>query len=327
MRDKFWSRVFAISVALVMVVSCTAVLYNSTDLEKGISEGGGEGIISLMPPPFIGVAGAAEATGGNAFPEDKAGISAYVNIGHEIDLKDHFANLSDIYNQESWELEFDDAHTLGTVSIPNFGGSVHPHLYIDVNGWIVAYFNKSENASMIMQWPPAYKADNPNITEITTTTLDEAIKKACTAVDANYAEIKPNIKYYDFRFPEANRMVLFVKTKATEGTGSVYIEIPTAITLYDASYYHYIYYNWEDSWPYAPSCWDSRLRVDGKIVSDAQTNTGGEKGKWWRAFGSYRGVITTGTLHEIEISYRRIGSGSYDWGSAGVATVLIYKMG
>ena len=110
MRDKFWLRVFAISVALVMVVSCTAVLYNSTEVGKGIEEGEGKDVISLMPPLFIGIAGAAEATGGNTFPESEAGISAYVNIGHEIDIKGHFANLSDIYDQEAWELEFDDTH-------------------------------------------------------------------------------------------------------------------------------------------------------------------------------------------------------------------------
>ena len=194
-----------------------------------------------------------------------------------------------------------------------------------MNGWIVAYFNKSENASMIMQWPSAYTADNPSITEITTTTLEEAIKKACNAVDTNHAEIKPNIKYYDFRFPEANRMVLFVKTKATEGTGSVYIEIPTAITLYGASYYHYMKYRCD--YYGGELYWDSKLRVDGETVSDAQTYFCGDtKSMWWRAFGSYKGAITTGTLHEIEISYRRIRSGGYDRGSAGVATVLIYKM-
>ena len=75
MKNKIW-KVLAISIALVMVASSAAVvLYSGTEWGEGISEGEGEkGIISLVAPPFIGVAGAAEATGGDAFPEDEAGF-------------------------------------------------------------------------------------------------------------------------------------------------------------------------------------------------------------------------------------------------------------
>jgi hypothetical protein len=63
MRDKIGLKVLVISVALVLVASSVAMYgYSSTDVEKGI--GGGKGVISLMPPPFIGVAGAAEAEDG-----------------------------------------------------------------------------------------------------------------------------------------------------------------------------------------------------------------------------------------------------------------------
>ncbi|CAD6492960.1 MAG: hypothetical protein CHKLHMKO_00383 [Candidatus Argoarchaeum ethanivorans] len=94
MNKPLW-KILAISIALLMLVSCPAVLYSGTEVEKGISEGGGKGVISLMPPPFIGVAGAAEAAGGGGdaaaagttFLEEEAGISAYVNVGQEIDLE------------------------------------------------------------------------------------------------------------------------------------------------------------------------------------------------------------------------------------------------
>ena len=65
MGKRLGLKVLAVLTALVMVVSCTAVLYSGTEGEKGGDEsGGGKAVISLMPPPFIGVAGAAETAGG-----------------------------------------------------------------------------------------------------------------------------------------------------------------------------------------------------------------------------------------------------------------------
>jgi len=134
-----------------------------------------------------------------------------------------------------------------------------------------------------------------------------------------------DIKYYDFEYPNANGMTLFVRTRATGGTNITQVEIPATYTLYEASYYHYIYYM---AGYYSYRYWDSKLKVDGTIISDASTSGCGHcyQRRWWRAFDSYKGAITTGTLHTIEISYERAG-GEDDVGSAGVATVLIYRTG
>ena len=60
MWNKLGLKILAISIALVLVASSVA-MYNATDVEKGISEGGGKGVISLMPLPFVKVTGAAGA--------------------------------------------------------------------------------------------------------------------------------------------------------------------------------------------------------------------------------------------------------------------------
>ena len=231
MRDTFWLRVFAISVALVIVVSCTAVLYNSTEVGKGIEEGEGKDVISLMPPPFIGVAGAAEATGSNAFPEDEAGMSAYVNIGHEIDLE----KAKGVFFSVEDESE-NGTYIIGQVALDSFGKEkVSPHVYVTSDGWIVAYFLKSEESSKIMPW---FKYTEP----ITDTTLGEAIHKVCDAILLKYDYIKGDVTYYNFKFPEANKLMLIVDKTPTGEKVSGYFEltVPTECTLYEASWSNYV---------------------------------------------------------------------------------------
>ena len=199
--------------------------------------------------------------------------------------------------------------------ISDFGGDIDVHVYADTDGWIVAYFTKDEPAAKIMQWGKDTDINNPQITEITTTTLEDAIIKAADTAGILWAV--RDIKYYDFEYPNANGMTLFVRTRATAGTNITQVEIPATYTLYEASYYHYVTgYKY-----YASFSTNSKLKVDGTTISDLSIS-GYQERKWSRAFDSYKEAITTGKLHKIEITY-----GSEQSGSAGVATVLIYMTG
>jgi len=302
--NKYGLKVLAISIALV--IASSVAMYSLEKEGSELSGGGGKDIvsISLVPPPFIQIAGAAEAAGGGggAFPEDEAGISAYVNTGQMIDLD----KLKTIFTEVE---EVGDNYIIGITPIPDFGGDIDVHVYADTDGWIVAYFTKDEPAAKIMQWGTA-DVDNPVITTITTTTLRDALYKAGDAAGIGIPSAA--IKYYDFEYPNANGMTLFVRTRATAGTNITQVEIPADYILYEASYYHYVtdYYST-----------NSKLKVDGTTISDLSISCHGRR-DWSREFGSYKGAITTGTLHKIEISY-----GEDYSGSAGVATVLIYRTG
>ena len=257
-------------------------------------------------------AGSACAT---AFPVDEAGISAYINIGQTINIE----NVSQIFTEV---VKVGDNYIIGKTPISDYGGNINVHVYADTDGWIVAYFLNSTPASEMMQWLEAPGVNNPVITTITNTTLVDAVHKAGDAagVDTNSSEIK----YYDFRYPNANSMMLFIRTRATNGANIHQVKIPADHTLYEVSYYHYIY-----EYSYYTSRWDSKLKVDGIIVSDAPSYNPGKAYayRWWRAFAAYGGSIETGTLHTIEISYNQPSEYVYDYGSAGVATVLIYRDG
>jgi hypothetical protein len=93
--------------------------------------------------------------------------------------------------------------------------------------------------------------------------------------------------------------------------------------LFDASYYHYVYYLSDrgDYTNYDNLFADSILKVDDATISDAATWYQGDWVLgWWRSMDQYRGAISTGSLHTIEISYTFSNTGS-----SGVATVLIYR--
>ncbi|MCW3129265.1 MAG: hypothetical protein N2V75_04090 [Methanophagales archaeon] len=331
MRDKGIWKILAISVILAVVASSVAV-FSAANLEegigeKGIDEGGGKGVISLVAPPFIGVAGASEVKGGSAFPEDEAGIAAYINTSQTISIE----KIKTIFSKVE---RVGDNYIVGITPIPDFGGDIGVHVYADTDGWLVAYLKMDEPAAKIMKWETT-DVNNPNIGAISTTLVD-ALYKAGEA--ARVGIVPAKIKYYDFEFPNANGMMLFIRTRATDGKNLHQVEIPADYMLFEASYYHYIYYysnyrcDKHTNWEHQETYWDSALSVDGVTISDASTwYHGNGVYTWWRAFDSYKGAITPGMLHSIWISYypcERDGEGTWsavDVGSAGVATVLIYR--
>ena len=274
MRSKLRLRNCAILIALVALTLMIG-LYGTTNRSK---TDGGNGGISLEPPFFISAAEAAE-TGIMAFPADKAGISAYVKFPTTIDLdkvRTIFTSVEDI----------GDNYIIGTLPVSNKGEypkeEIQVYLYADINGWLVAYFTREMPAAQIMKWPLKIPS---KITQITTTTLQEALRNAGQAA----GDIPHEIKYYDFRFPNADTMTLFVKVSDDE-PAITQVKIPANWTLYEASYSVGCYYG--DSF--------RRVKVDGASFS-------------WRGPRSYQGAIAVGTLHTIETTY------------APIATVFIYR--
>jgi hypothetical protein len=273
MRNKLL-RIFAILFALA-AVALTIGLYGTTNRSK---TDGRNGAISLESPLFISVAEASQ--GAEAFPADKAGISAYVKLPTiDIDkVRTIFTQVEDV----------GENYIIGIVQIPNLGENTEAHLYADTDGWLVAYFTKEEPAAKIMKWPENYDYRSP-ITKITTTTLQEALRSAGQAAGVG---IPPGIKYYDFRFPDANAMTLFVKSTGY-GPLITQMKIPAEWTLYEASYNHYCGY--DGSW----------LRVDDTLINHEYRTS---------IYDSYKGAITVGILHTIQIT-----------GGGAIATALIYK--
>jgi len=253
----------------------------------------------------------------SAFPKSDAGISAYVNVSQSIDIE----KVKSVF----YEVEkVGDNYIYGKVNITeDTGGSITVHVYADTDGWLVAYLKSDEPVSRIMLWKTS-DLNNPTFT--VRTTLMEALTQAANKAQVSFAPAE--VKYYDFKYPNANGMVILLKTQATEGNSIMQFQIPSNYTLYEASYYHYIYYYSYYSSDYYSHYryWDSKMWVDETQISDLPTYYAGDvvyTGLYNTS--SYGSSVEVGKLHAIKISYEKTSSESADHGSAGVAVVLVYK--
>ena len=298
MRDKGILKILAISVILAIVASSVAV-FSAANLgigEKGIGDGGGKDIISLVPPPFIGVAGASESEvsgmrEGTNFLEEEAGISAYTNVGMEIDLDKAKEGYRTI------EVEKEN-YTIGSVSLPGYAESNDVHVYVHKDGWIVAYYLKDEPIAKIVNYKNYL--ENGDVT----LKLDIALGRMCDGVGLPLFYTK----FYDFRYPNANKLMIIVEGKWEEGTDKFDLKIPSDLKVYDRSWCHWL--------------WDSEgssFKLDG-----IEINSFGDYRNWW---GEANGKLTPTQLmpdefHTISLWHDE----GYDrTGHACVAIVLAYR--
>ena len=311
-------KVSVILTALVLVVSGVAMFgYSRTNEEGGIDEGGGKGLISLVAPPFIDVAGASPAGGGGGgaapragttFLEKEAGISAYVNIGQEIDLEKAETAFKSIETAN-------ESYIIGQIALDGYDPEyVAPHAYVHKDGWIVTYYLKNESSGKIMQWN-GYSGG-----KITTTTLADTIKKICDAITFNYDTIKDDVKYYDFEFPNANRMMLI--TEWVEGSGEIVhsdqfnLTIPTECELYEASWSHH--FSCSEYWDY------SRVKItDADYYPVFTISEFAGRSNYINGEFTPEQLSADGMLHIVTVEQYRHYSGGY--GKTGVALVLIYR--
>ena len=298
MGNKYGLKVLAISIALV--IASSVAMYSLEKEGSGLSGGGGKDVISLMPPSFIGVAGAAEEIGGGGaapragttFLEEEAGISAYTNVGETIDLEKAKTAFRTI------EYETDE-YIIGSVPLPDYPETEDVHAYVHKDGWIVVYYLKEEPASKILDWED-YDTDE----KITGTKLEDGINAVCAAAQVP----SKDIKYYDFRYPNANRLMIVADAQWSEGTDTFNIKIPSDFRVYERSYSHYAYDSYESS-----------MKIDGDVISTIEscneysvTNYG--ELTWDQ--------LSPDVFHTVSLWHNEE---SYLYGEAFCAIVLIYR--
>jgi len=202
----------------------------------------GEGINKISDIFLTRPAFAQEST---TFPADEAGISAYINVGQNIDLNKAKSALRGIQAEGS-------NYVIGIMELPGLPEEEFPHIYISSDGWILAYYSKFAPASRAFQW---YGYDGGSIT---TTTLQDAISKICPTIGVNFSQAKANMGYYHFKYPEATKLLIAVDCITREDGKDVdtfTFSIPYGATFYEGSWAHY------SSWV------TNQVYIDGNQVS------------------------------------------------------------
>ena len=200
------------------------------------------------------------------FPADEAGISAYVKAKDNISLDQAKLAFASI------ERETAD-YIIGTVAMWGHSEQEYPHVYVSKDGWIVAYYPKDRSSGWIMPWGDY--AGGP----ILSTTLSKAVGTVATAVGGTTNDLK----YYDFRYPDATKMMIIVEF----GNGQFFkMTIPTTYSTYavDWSLYKTSCY----------ACGNGYAYLDDALF--------GSTGNGGRSYGSLIGQIQSGIEHTIKIT-------------------------
>jgi hypothetical protein len=176
-----------------------------------------DGVYSLKAPLFASVAnaesGAIDLEIGEKLDEE-AGMSAYFKSPDVI-------NLNQVRGQfRTIETETAD-YIIGSVPVAGYLESADPHVYVHRDGWILAYYMRSDPISKIID----AKAQS-----ITTTKLKNVVAAMAGAAGAPFTDAT----YYDFRYPNATHMMLIAEH---EDNGNDYtVQLPSTYGYFESGW-------------------------------------------------------------------------------------------
>ena len=214
MRKNRLLKIVAILLIHIIFVS-SIVIYSSINKYDSDTEINNTNSLDLIPISI--------GSEGSLLLEDEAGISAYTNVGDNIEL----SSAKDIFR--TIEAETSD-YIIGSVPIPEYSEEEDVHCYVDTDGWIVSYYLKDDPAAKIVDWA-FYTVDE----QITSTKLSQGINEICSIAGV----LPGDIQYYDFRYPNANGFMIIVETilgGSSEDTDSFEITLPTDFIFYEHSF-------------------------------------------------------------------------------------------
>ena len=211
------------------------------------------------------------------FPADEAGISAYVHAKSSVNLNDAKPAFATI------ERETED-YIIGTVALDLHAEEEYPHVYVSTDGWVVAYYPNDRPSSWILPWAD-YSGG-----EISSTTLSKAAGIVCSQIGGTTT----GLKYYDFRYEDASKMMIIVESKRN-GANFFKVTIPTSFATYAVDWSHYNIAH------------DSRYCGSSAYLNDVQCST---VGCYTGAnYGSFSGQFGNGIEHTVKISAQSSATG------------------
>lgn len=149
--------------------------------------------IPLQAPPFQDAASPQDAAALTAIA-DEAGIAAYFNAGSQISLasvRDRFRNIEAETNN----------YIIGSVDVQDYPESFDVHVYVHRDGWFMAYYLAADPASKMLDLV-AYGGG---------TTISTIFEEVLTIFASEAGIAYPGATFWDFRYPNANRMMIIAE--------------------------------------------------------------------------------------------------------------------
>lgn len=215
MSFRLFPRIVVVSLIVVLVMlGMTLLRPSATPASAGRT-------LALEAPRFLAIAHAAEQSP-NAFPVDEAGIAAYFNANQPITL----ANVRDVFR--TIEVETQD-YIIGSVAVPDYPESEDVHVYVHRTGWLMAYYLAADPVAKVFDWR-AYNGSS----------IGTKIEKILTIVASEAGVPFPGATFYDFRYPNANRLMLVGET--WEDGNNFTVRVPGSFAFHERSWGVYASY-------------------------------------------------------------------------------------
>ncbi len=164
--------------------------------------------IPLIPPIFA-------QSGGTEFPDPDAGISSYIQ--RDPKLID-FNMITPLFDET---IQNGENYSIGTFNVPRVetGSTIPVRVYVDKDGFIVAYLTKDKLSADIFRWQLSDPPTNP---------LDTVLSDALLRItDAIGAPTPTDASWYHWNYPSATHF----SAAAKQGIGNMYMRIPAGATF------------------------------------------------------------------------------------------------
>jgi len=143
----------------------------------------------------------------DSFIEAEAGISCSTKL----DSADISVAASAYKNIEAQTEDY----VIGSIALKDYGETDDVHVYLASTGEMIAYYLKHEPVGKIIDWKHDYTG------ALAGSKLEDAMEKVCITL----SKTLPEVKYYDFRYPEATDIKIIVD-EATNTTDTFTFQIP-----------------------------------------------------------------------------------------------------
>jgi hypothetical protein len=182
------------------------------------------GLLALLPALANALANA--QTNSTTFPVNQAGMAAYVKLD----------SISAANFDNAKQSLFDQVETAGSTYLigtklysvdASEQNKVNFHIYLGADGWLVVYLTKDQEPSRMVNWRSG--------TALSDTLLKYALEDAIQKIGATAAN---PIAYYDFAFPDAQKMTLVRENVNWPNNGDSFKKFTALVpgTIYQASY-------------------------------------------------------------------------------------------